>query len=57
MERRIEMILEKNTLLAINGGGITASMVNAVRQVFQFIFDLGKSIGSSISRMVSGNYC
>lgn len=51
------MILEKNTLLAINGGGITASMVNAVRQVFQFIFDLGKSIGSSISRIVSGNYC
>ncbi len=51
------MILEKNELSQVVGGGITAALVNAVIRGFQFLFDLGKSVGSSIARMTKGSYC
>ena len=51
------MILEKKELCKIEGGAITAALVNAILRGFQFLFDLGKSVGSSIARMTKGNYC
>ena len=52
-----KMILEKKELCQIEGGAITAALVNAILRGFQFLFDLGKSVGSSIARMTKGNYC
>ena len=51
------MILGKKELCKIEGGAITAALLNAVIRGFQFLFDLGKSVGSSIARMTKGSYC
>lgn len=51
------MIYSKRELIEIEGGNISATMINAIVRGFQFLFEVGKSIGSSISRMVSKNYC
>ncbi len=49
--------LENTELLKINGGGISGTLINAITGAGKFIFNIGHSIGSSIRRMVSGNYC
>lgn len=49
--------LENVELLKINGGGISGTLINAITGAGKFIFNIGQSIGSSIRRMVSGNYC
>ncbi len=51
------MVLKKNELINTTGGALTASLFNAVVKGFMFIFDLGKSVGSSISRIINKNYC
>lgn len=51
------MVLKKNELTNIVGGAVTATMFNAIVKGFMFIFDLGKSVGSSISRIINKNYC
>ncbi len=51
------MKLKPNELMNVIGGGITASMINAIVDGFQLIFDIGKSIGSSISRLVTRRAC
>lgn len=51
------MIYSRKELLDIQGGSISATMINAIVRGFQFLFEVGKSVGSSISRMISKNYC
>lgn len=40
----------------IVGGGIS-TLLNSMVKVSNFILELGRSLGSSISRMRSGKYC
>lgn len=52
------MKLNSQELLQIEGGAsITASMVNAIVDGFQKIFELGRAFGSAISRFVKKNFC
>ena len=51
------MILEKKELCQIEGGAITAALVNAILRGFPFLFDISKAVDSSIARLTKGNYC
>ena len=51
------MQLEDNLLYQIKGGGLTATLLNSIIRGFTFIFELGKSLGSSIRRGIDGNLC
>lgn len=44
-------------LVAVEGGAITASFLNALSRAANTIMDIGRAIGSSIRRVFSGNYC
>ncbi len=51
-------INNKNDLLAINGGlDISGAIVNAFTSGIKTIFDIGKSLGTSIRRLMVGNLC
>lgn len=51
------MELNKQELNQISGGGITSAMLNAISKAVSTIYDLGKSTGSAIRRLVSKQYC
>ncbi len=51
------MNLTKQQLLETQGGAITASLFNAIVQGFKFIFELGQTVGSAISRTINRNFC
>jgi len=53
------MILNKEELLQINGGGvaITATLINALARGITTILNLGKTIGSAIRMGTSGKVC
>lgn len=52
------MKLQRKELLLIQGGaGITASLINAIVDGFEFIYELGKSVGSAIARAFRKTYC
>ena len=52
------MKLNSEELLQIEGGAsITASMVNAIVDGFQKIFELGRAFGSAVSRFVKRSFC
>ncbi len=45
-------------LKEITGGtNITGSLVDAITSLIGFVYDIGKSIGSSIRRISSDNLC
>lgn len=49
--------LEKKELLNINGGSISGTMINAFSKALNSLLDLGRSLGTSIRRISSGNLC
>jgi len=52
------MELKKEEMYSVNGGGsITSSMLNAISKAVLAIYELGKSTGSSIRRIVSKTLC
>lgn len=51
------MKLNRNELLNVYGGTISATLINAIVKGFSVIVDLGKALGSSIRRAVSGKTC
>lgn len=51
------MILNDQELVTIEGGSITASMINAFARAINTILDFGRTVGSSIRRIYSKNYC
>ena len=53
----INMEIKQEEMKSVNGGSITSSMINAISKVVQTIYDLGKSTGSAIRRIVTKNYC
>ncbi len=52
------MELEKRELLTIVGGiNISGTLINSIVKGINSILDLGRSLGSSIRRIWSGNIC
>ncbi len=51
------MRLTDNQLKSISGGSLTATFLNAIVKGFNLIIELGKSLGSSIRRVISGKSC
>lgn len=49
--------LQKTELLNINGGSISGTMINAFSRALNSLLDLGRSLGSAIRRIASGNLC
>lgn len=50
------MLLTNKELLEIQGG-LTATWLNALSRAASTILDIGRTIGSSIRRAFSKNYC
>ncbi len=51
------IILQKCELLNINGGGISGTMISAFTRCINSILDLGRSLGTAIRRISTGNLC
>lgn len=51
------MKLTDQELFAIQGGAVSAALLNAFARAVSTILDLGRTIGSAIRRMYSKNYC
>ena len=51
------MVLSKNELATINGGGLSATLLNALSRAVSTIFSIGVQIGSSLRRLISGKAC
>ena len=57
MNGGINLELNKKEMEVVNGGAFTYSMINAFNKVINTIFEIGKHTGSSIRRLIRGNYC
>lgn len=51
------MVLTSKDLNAINGGSISATLLNAVSRGITTLFNIGVAIGSSLRRLISGKIC
>ena len=51
------MRIEDKELLTITGGGLTSTFLNSLSRLITTVLDWGRTIGSSIYRHQSGNYC
>lgn len=51
------MRLTENECKKVKAGGITGNLVSALTKLFTTIKDVGRSLGSSIRRLVSKNAC
>ena len=51
------MRMTRQELFFIKGGSITASMIEAVFNGLQKIFDFGRTLGSAISRLYTKKWC
>ena len=50
--------LKKEEMLKISGGsGISATWLNAISRAVSTLMDLGRSLGTSIRRSISGKVC
>ena len=50
--------LKKNELLIIEGGsGISGTLISALSRGITTLLDMGRSLGSAIRRIESGNIC
>ena len=44
-------------LFFIDGGGICGTLISSITKGVTFIFELGKSLGSAVRRIVGKNIC
>ena len=54
---RIMKKLEDIDLISITGGELSSSLLNSISKIASTIYELGRSFGSSIRRIVTGNIC
>ena len=47
----------KEELISIVGGSISGTMINALVRALDILLEIGRSLGTSIRRYSSGNYC
>ncbi len=50
-------IYDKEELKEINGGSISGTLISAFTSGIKTIFDIGRSLGTSIRRIVSNKLC
>lgn len=51
------MKLNTKELMDIRGGAMNASLVSAIIKGFQFLYDLGRVVGTSIRKAISKDLC
>lgn len=51
------MVLSENELIEVTGGGVSASLLNALSRAITTSLSLGQIIGSAIRRVFSKKYC
>ncbi len=51
------MRLNDEQLTRIDGGAVTASLLNAISRVVDTILEIGRTVGSAIRRLYNGNFC
>lgn len=51
------MELKKQELLQIEGGAITATLINSLARAVNTMLNLGRSVGSAIRRIYKGKVC
>ena len=51
------MRLENKELYELQGGAMSAALLNAIARAANTILELGRAVGSAIRRMYSRNYC
>ena len=49
--------LKNNEMLNISGGSVSAAWLNALSRAVTTLMDLGRSLGTSIRRSISGKVC
>lgn len=49
--------IDSTELIKINGGGFGASYLNAAARAVNTLLDFGRTVGSSIRRIISRKYC
>ncbi len=49
--------LDDIDLKNITGGELSSSLLNSISKIASTIYELGRSFGSSIRRIVTGNIC
>lgn len=49
--------LTKQELLEISGGAISASLITALVRGVNALLELGRSLGTAIRRIQTGNFC
>lgn len=50
--------LNNDELYVIEGGAsLSGTLINAITGAGKFIYNVGQALGSSIRRIVGGNYC
>ena len=49
--------MKERELLAVIGGGITATFINSIARLIDTILDLGRNVGNAIQMIVSGRKC
>lgn len=54
----MEQIIDANALYKIDGGlSLSGSLINSFTNGIKTIMDVGRSFGTAIRRMISGNIC
>ena len=51
------MKLENKELIIINGGGWTDAYINAAARAVNTILEFGRTLGSTIRRAITRNFC
>lgn len=52
--------LNRNDLFLIKGGNLnflTGALINGITKLIEVIYDVGKGLGSSISKIKNNRYC
>ena len=49
--------INNNELMNIVGGALSGSILNAIYDIYDFIFNLGRKLGSSFRREEENEYC
>lgn len=44
-------------LANLNGGGLSATLINALTRAASFIYNVGYALGSTVRRLFSGKVC
>lgn len=50
-------LLNEHELKLVEGGVITSQILNSLGNIAETVFEIGRSFGSTIRRLIGGNIC